>query len=83
MRRALPILIAGLVFAPGCLKKQLRVPAEDHYVQTATILMRCQKDPVCDEDRKEDLAAMAEQACLIDAIVKGDGPERCSGGDGE
>lgn len=82
MRRTIPILIAGLLLASGCLIKTLKVPAEDHFVQTATISDRCQKDPACDDDMKEDLAAMAKQACLIDAIVKGDKPERCDG-DGE
>lgn len=69
-----------LFFAPlmltGCLSKVLKVPAEDHAVQSNVILQRCELaeiDP-CPVPL-EDLRAMARQAELIDDIVKGDKPE--------
>lgn len=77
MRRAITILIVGLAFAPGCLAKQLRVPAEDHYVQTKVISDRCQKDPACSDEHRENYAETAKQACAIDAIVKGKDPAHC------
>jgi len=71
---------ALLIFVPlllsGCLSKTLKVPAEDHAVQTNVILQRCELaeiDP-CPVPL-EDLRAMARQAELIDDIVKRDKPE--------
>ena len=69
MRTITTILVLALPLA-GCLKQQLQHPAEDHYVQAKTIADACAADTAC-EDFAEDLAAMAEQACLIDAIVRG------------
>ena len=71
-------IIITAVLAGGCLAKKLRAPVEDHFVQTQTIAERCKAD--CDpEELQEDLDAMAVQACLIDAIVKGNDGEQCRG----
>lgn len=64
-------LLLALLLAGGCMTKMLRVPVEDHYVQTQTIATSCKVDGwgvgKCTQD---DLDAMAEQARCIDAIVK-------------
>jgi hypothetical protein len=86
--RVTPPAAALLIFVPllftGCLTKTLRVPAEDHAVQTTVILQRCELaeiDP-CPVPL-DDLRAMARQAELIDDIVKGDKPEPASVEGGE
>jgi len=69
------LVLVPLVLS-GCLSKTLKVPAEDHAVQTNVILQRCELaeiDP-CPVPL-EDLRAMARQAELIDDIVKRDKPE--------
>ena len=76
MKRTIPIIIA--LACGGCLAKQLRAPVEDHYVQTRTIAERC-KATECEPDLQEDLDAMAEQACALDAIVKGEDAKGCGG----
>ncbi len=81
MARITAVII--LIVSTGCLTKALRVPVEDHFVQTWAIAERC-KAQECDADIQEDLDAMAQQACLLDAIVKGDdgkGCARAAGGD--
>ena len=74
--------IDTLVFVPGgCLKGQLKTPVEDHRVQASTIAEGCSTDAYaeskCSKQLQEDLDAMAKQACLLDAIVKGQKPEAC------
>lgn len=76
MRRCTAILAAPLLLA-ACLKQQLQHPAEDHYVQAETIATACAADVAC-EDYAEDMAAMAKQACLIDAILKGEDGTACA-----
>jgi len=61
----------------SCLAKKLTTPAEDHYVQTRAIASRCGDD--CSPELREDLEAMTAQACLIDAIVKGEDGSSCEG----
>jgi len=75
--RKLP-LVAVLICA-GCLGRQLRVPAQDHHVQTRTISNRCDAGAYgpCSPELKEDLEAMAAQACLIEAIAVGDDGAAC------
>jgi len=72
-------LALALVVLPGCLQAQLRAPVEDHRVQTATIAEMCRThegypDSPCGAALQEDLDAMAEQAKLLDKIVKGEKP---------
>lgn len=70
--------IAILLACSSCLAKKLTTPAEDHHVQTRAIASRCGDD--CNpEELQEDLKAMAAQACLIDAIVKGEDGLSCKG----
>lgn len=75
------IIVATIVLAcSGCLAKKLQTPVEDHYIQTQAIAERCKAD--CDPaELQEDLDAMAEQACLLDAIVKGNDGAQCHGGE--
>jgi hypothetical protein len=80
MRNATLVLLA-LALAPGCLAKQLRSPAEDHYVQTRHIAESCAKGSygTCTPELKEDLEAMAKQACLLNAIAQGTDGTECKG----
>lgn len=80
MKRATYITLVAALLAPsGCVKRALVTPAEDHYVQTQVVADSCKADGFgqgrCTED---DLQAMVDQACLIDAILKGKGAESCS-----
>lgn len=73
-------LLAAVACA-GCLAVKLRQPVEDHRVQLETIAGRCAAEgggpELC-----SDVAAMAEQACLLDAIVDGvDGAACLKGGE--
>lgn len=70
MRR---ITLALFLVLPGCLAKQLRSPAEDHRVQTRHIAASCAKGiyGTCTPELREDLEAMAKQACLLSAIAEG------------
>lgn len=78
MKRA--TITAALLALPftGCVKKALVEPVEDHYVQTRVIAESCKADGYgngkCTED---DLQAMVDQACLIDAILDGKGSDAC------
>jgi hypothetical protein len=61
----------------GCLQGSLRVPVEDHRIQTATIAEMCRSGgygEACPDTLQADLDAMAEQAELLDAIVKSKKP---------
>ena len=70
--------IAIMLVCSSCLAKKLTAPVEDHHVQTQAIAARCSDD--CDpQELREDLEAMATQACLIDAIVKGEDGSSCEG----
>lgn len=73
-RTVLAVAVLALPLA-GCLKKQLRHPAEDHHVQAKAVAASCAADGYgsgkCTQD---DLDAMAKQAECLDAIVKG---EKC------
>lgn len=82
MRNATFILLV-LAIAPSCLAKQLRSPAEDHYVQTRHIADSCSKGAygTCTPELKEDLEAMAKQACLLHAIAQGTDGSECKGDD--
>ena len=70
------LVLTLLLLLPCCLQRQLRVPVEDHRVQTTTIAKRCAEDDygTCSTDLREDLEAMARQAELLDNIVKGQKP---------
>lgn len=74
----LVVLLASLPMLSGCLKAQLRAPVEDHRVQTSTIAELCKTDGYaespCSQNLQEDLDAMAEQAELLDKIIKGQKP---------
>jgi len=75
-RSALAVVFLVVTAAPGCLKKQLRHPVEDHRVLTSAIAQKHERgdyagDP---EALQEDLDAMAKQAELLDNIVKGEKP---------
>jgi hypothetical protein len=74
-----------LLFAPGCLAKQLRTPAQDHYVQAKHIATSCAGGTygTCSPDLVEDLEAMAKQACLLDAIAQGNDGSQCSEPEGD
>lgn len=77
MRRSIQIaLLLAVVAAPGCLKKQLRHPVEDHRVLTSAIAEKHERGDYAgkSEELQEDLDAMAEQAKLLDAIIKGEKP---------
>lgn len=77
MRHGFVLLFAFLM--SGCLAAQLKAPVEDHRIQTQVIAESCAKDGYgsarCTQD---DLDAMAEQARLLDAIVKGKDPDKGS-----
>lgn len=83
MKRAAALLLS--LSLSGCLAKSLRGPAEDHYIQTATISKRVDAGAYAGdaEALAEDLAAMAKQACLIDAIVKAEKPDEHCGEAGD
>jgi hypothetical protein len=79
MRNSL-ITIAAALLVSGCLAKQLKHPAEDHYVQTKAIADNCRDDggyaeSPCSPELQEDLDAMAQQAHCVHAISKG---EKCT-----
>lgn len=82
MKRATIILAASLLLPlGGCLKKSLRAPVEDHRVQTQLVAESCERDGYgAGKCTKADLEAMRDQACLIDAIVKGQGRDAASCG---
>jgi hypothetical protein len=74
-------LVVVLAFAPGCLARQLRSPAENHHVQAQHIARSCAAGGygmTCPPELVEDLDAMAEQACLLDAIAKGADGAACA-----
>lgn len=74
MQRTALILIV-LAGVPGCLKAQLRTPAEDHAVQAQLIAESCARKGYgygYGKCTQEDIEAMADQAKCIDAIVKGE-----------
>ena len=79
MRRPLPLLLL-LLFAPACLAKQLRTPAEDHYVQARHIAQSCAAGTygACSPELLEDLEAMQKQACLLRAVSHGADGSECS-----
>jgi len=82
MDKRAAILLALSPILSGCLASRLASPAQDHAVQTAAILVACKTggygEP-CHPDLVEDLEAMSEQACLIEAVTLGEGPETCGG----
>lgn len=72
--------LAFLLPISGCLAGQLREPAGDHYLQTRTIVERCEGayyDGQCSPDLVEDLEAMCDQAEAIQAITRGSDPGTC------
>lgn len=74
------VTIAALLLTlpSGCVKGALVTPAEDHHVQTRVVVDSCKADGYgAGQCTQEDLEAMADQACLIYAIVKGEGSEVC------
>ena len=77
-RVSLAALLLALPTA-GCLKTELRAPVQDHRVQTSTIAELCRsegyRESPCSADLQKDLDAMAEQAKLLDKIIKGEKPE--------
>ena len=77
MRNTILITIACLGLS-GCLAKQLRPHAQDHYVQAKTIAEACSKAQVLGEGvcTQEMLDEMAKQAECIHAITEG---EKCEG----
>ena len=83
MRTRCYALLFLVTLGSGCLAKQLRTPAEDHYVQTKHIADSCAKGAygTCTPELKEDLEAMAEQACLLNAITRGTDGAECKGED--
>lgn len=57
----------------GCVTPRFRVAAEDHYIQTATILRWCKDGTYsapCDPQLVEDLEAMSAQAGHIVEITR-------------
>ena len=70
------------VLSTGCMARDLRTPARDHYLQAATIAVACERGgygaPKCEA---ADLEAMAQQACLISAVANRADGEDCSGDD--
>ena len=70
------ILIIASLGLSGCLAKQLKHPAEDHYVQAKTIAEACAKGGVLGEGvcTQEMLDEMAQQAKCLHAIAQG---EKC------
>ncbi len=77
-RRAILILV-GL--STGCMARDLRVPATDHYIQMTTIATACEREGYgSGKCTDEDLEAMATQACLIAAIARREDVEGCDGG---
>lgn len=73
-------MLALITGATGCLSKQLRSPAEDHYIQTRVIYDACVQGTYeieCPDALKEDLDMMRAQACAIDAITKSQKPTEC------
>ena len=80
MRTILPLAVfAGLLALPtGCVKRALVTPAEDHKIQTRVIAEACEAEGYgFGRCTAEDLQAMVDQACLIDAVLKGEDPETC------
>ena len=74
------ITIATALLVSGCLAKQLKHPAEDHYVQTKAIADNCREgggyaEAPCSGDLQEDLDAMQQQARCIYTITKA---EKCT-----
>jgi hypothetical protein len=73
------------LFACGCLAAQLHGPAQDHHVQTRIIEERCKAGEYdyCAPELIEDLEAMREQACLIEAITRRESGEECGSSSSE
>jgi hypothetical protein len=76
--RHVPIVALALLI-PGCLAGQLRAPAQDHHVQTQIIVEQCESGTYqCSPELLEDLQAMRDQACLIEAITAKRNGSECS-----
>lgn len=60
-----------ILLSSGCLSKTLRIPVEDHAVQSTVIAKDCEAAGFGNgKCTQEDIDAMAEQARLLDDIVK-------------
>jgi hypothetical protein len=73
------LFLIALLASPGCIAGALAGPASDHHVQTMHIARACAAGTYgpCSKELQEDLAAMQEHACLIDAIASKQGAEVC------
>jgi hypothetical protein len=73
LRSAIAVLAATWLLLAGCVTSQFRVAAEDHFIQTATILRWCKTNHYaapCDPLLVEDLEAMKAQAQHIVEVTK-------------
>jgi len=81
MRR--PFLLIVPLALCGCLAAQLKGPVEDHRIQAQVIAESCAADGYgSGKCTQADLDAMADQAKLLDDIVKGKDPDAGDQDDG-